>query len=321
VSFWKGRKVVVTGGSGFLGSALVPRLNAAAAEVFVPRSGECDLRERAAIDQMLEKTKPALVFHLAAACGGIYANQKNPGKFFYDNAIMGINLIEAARLYSSKFKVPEFKLVIVGTICAYPKFTPVPFREEDLWKGYPEETNAPYGLAKKMLLVQAEAYRTQYGLNSIYLLPVNLYGPGDNFDPEDSHVIPGLIRKMVEGREKNLPSVQVWGSGEATRDFLYVEDCAEALMLAAEKYNDADPVNLGKGDEISIQELARLIQKAAKFEGKLEWDKSRPDGQPRRSLDTSRARDRFGFVAKTPFEAGLRATVEWFEKHHATGCA
>lgn len=319
MSFWGGKKVVVTGGAGFLGSPLVAKLQRAGADVFVPRSRDFDLRDRSAIDRLLDREKPAIVFHLAASCGGIYANLKNPGKFFYDNAVMGVQLIESARRFQTRFQSKEFKLVVVGTICAYPKFASVPFREEDLWSGYPEETNAPYGLAKKMLLVQSQAYRQQYGLNSIYLLPVNLYGPGDNFDLENSHVIAALVRKMVEARRAGLPSVEVWGTGAISREFLFVEDCAEGLALAAEKYNGAEPVNLGAGRELTIRELAQIIQKATGFAGKLEWNASRPDGQPRRSLDTSRAREWFGFEAHTSLEEGIARTVAWFEAHHPGG--
>ena len=316
MSFWKDQKVVVTGGAGFLGTPLVRMLKSNKVEVFVPRSRDFDLREKQAVEKLLQQEKPTLVFHLAASCGGIYANMKNPGKFFYDNAAMGIHLIEAARHYHSRFKIKDFKLIIVGTVCAYPKLTPVPFREEELWNGYPEETNAPYGLAKKMLLVQAQAYRRQYGLNAIYLLPVNLYGPGDHFDLENSHVIAALIRKMVEARRARLPSVEVWGTGGISREFLYVEDCVEGLLLAAEKYNSPDPVNLGAGREITIRELAEMIQRTTGYEGKVEWNTSKPDGQPRRSLDTTRAREHFGFTAKISLEEGIRRTVEWFEAHH-----
>jgi len=318
MSFWRDRKVVVTGGAGFLGTPLVGLLESRKASVFVPRSRDFDLREKSAVEKLLQQEKPSLVFHLAASCGGIAANMKNPGKFFYDNAAMGINLIETARQYQSKFQVPNFKLVIVGTICAYPKFTPVPFREEEFWNGYPEETNAPYGLAKKMMLVQAQAYRKQYGLNAIYVLPVNLYGPGDNFDLEHSHVIAALVRKMVEARRAGLPLVEVWGTGKISREFLYVNDCAEALVLAAEKYDGPEPVNLGAGREITVRELAELICGATGYQGRLEWNSSKPDGQPRRCLDTSRASELFGFTARISLEEGIRKTVEWFEAHHCS---
>lgn len=265
-----------------------------------------------AVDRLLETERPDVIVHLAARVGGIGANMANPGSFFYDNLMMGAQLMEAARLRNVA------KFVAVGTICAYPKFTPVPFREEELWQGYPEETNAPYGLAKKMLLVQAQAYREQYGMNAIYLLPVNIYGPGDHFDLEKSHVIPAMIRKFVEARRSGAPEVILWGTGRPTREFLYVADAAEAIALATERYNDADPVNIGSGEEISIRELAEVIGKAVGYQGAIRWDESRPDGQPRRALDTSRARERFGFVASTPFEIGLRQTIHWYEGVLAT---
>ena len=276
----------------------------------MPRSREYDLREESAVARMFSNAEPDLVIHLAAVVGGIGANRNNPGKFFYDNAIMGIHLIEQARQFSLE------KMVIVGTVCAYPKHTPVPFREEALWDGYPEETNAPYGLAKKMLIVQAQAYREQYGLNTIHLLPVNLYGPGDNFDLESSHVIPALIRKMVEAREAGQPEMVVWGTGTPTREFLYVEDAAEGILLAAEAYDKPDPVNLGSGMEISIFDLALTIKEGVGFQGELVWDATKPDGQPRRSLDTSRAQERFGFKAKMSFREGLSRTIEWYELNH-----
>jgi GDP-L-fucose synthase len=251
--------------------------------------------------------KPTIVIHLAAVVGGIGANRDNPGKFFYDNAIMGMLLMEQARLYGVK------KFIAVGTICAYPKITPVPFKEENLWGGYPEETNAPYGLAKKMMLVQAQAYRQQYGFNAIYLLPVNLYGPGDNIDPSSSHVIPALIKKCVDAKRSGQKEIVVWGDGSATREFLYVDDAAEGIVLAMEKYNDPDPVNIGAGFEISIKDLVHLIAKVSGFDGKIVWDTSKPNGQPRRMLDTGRAQQRFGFKATTGFEAGLKKTIEWYE--------
>jgi GDP-L-fucose synthase len=275
---------------------------------FVPRSREYDLRREADIVRMLEAAQPDIVVHLAAVVGGIGANRENPGRFFYDNLMMGVQLIEQARLHGVS------KLVAVGTVCSYPKFAPVPFREEDLWNGYPEETNAPYGLAKKMLLVQSQAYRQQYGFNSIFLLPVNLYGPGDNFDPASSHVIPALIKKCVDAVEAGLDEIVVWGTGSATREFLYVEDAAEAIVLAAERYDGSEPVNLGAGEEISIHDLVGLIAKLTGFEGRIAWDASKPDGQPRRMLDTSRAARDFGFVARTLFEDGLRQTVEWYRR-------
>ena len=305
---------MVTGGAGFLGRRVVERLQlAGVGEVFVPRRSEYDLRDRAAIRAALEHNKPDVVIHLAAVVGGIGANRANPGTFFYDNAIMGIELMEQARLHGVA------KFVAVGTVCAYPKFTPVPFREEDLWNGYPEETNAPYGLAKKMLLVQAQAYRSQYGFDAIYLLPVNLYGPGDNFDPESSHVIPALIKKCVDAKEQNLPYIEVWGTGSASREFLYVDDAAEGIVLATDKYDGSDPVNLGVGREITIRELVQLIAKTAGYQGEIRWDSSKPDGQPRRALDTTKARERFGFVSRTTFEDGLRETLNWYLQTQRTG--
>ena len=299
---------MVTGGGGFLGSAVAARLRADdATEIFVPRSAQYDLRTREGVDGALAEGRPDLVIHLAAVVGGIGANRENPGRFFYDNAIMGIQLMEAARLGGVQ------KFVQVGTVCSYPKFTPVPFREDDIWNGYPEETNAPYGLAKKMLLVQAQAYRAQYGFDAIYLIPVNLYGPGDNVDPASSHVIPALIRKCVEAREAGADHIDVWGTGTASREFLYVDDAAEGIVLAAERYDGAGPVNLGVGAEITIRELVTLIARLTGFEGEIRWDASKPDGQPRRALDTSRARQQFGFVAGTKFEEGLRRTIDWYE--------
>jgi GDP-L-fucose synthase len=281
-------------------------------EVIVPRVEEYDLRAEAAIRRMYESAKPTLVIHLAAVVGGIGANRENPGKYFYDNAIMGIQLIELARQYA----VPKF--VAIGTICAYPKFTPVPFREDDLWNGYPEETNAPYGLAKKMMLVQAQAYRQQYGYNAIFLLPVNLYGPRDNFDESSSHVIPALIRKCVEARDAGRKEIEVWGDGSATREFLYVGDAAEGILLAAEQYNGAEPVNLGAGFEISIKDLVHQIARLTGFTGTIRWDTTKPNGQPRRMLETARARKEFGFAASTRFEEGLAKTIEWYEKFAAS---
>jgi GDP-L-fucose synthase len=306
--FWTSRRVMVTGGHGFLGSAVVARLRAAgAAEVFVPRSRDYDLRTRDGIDRSIADGRPDLIIHLAAVVGGIGANRENPGRFFYENAIMGIELMEKARLASVA------KFVGVGTVCSYPKFTPVPFHEDDLWNGYPEETNAPYGLAKKMLLVQGQAYRDQYGFNAIHLLPVNLYGPGDNFDPASSHVIPALIKKCVESRDRGDAFIEAWGTGSASREFLYVDDAAAGIVLASERYDGRDPVNLGVGSEITIKDLTHLIVRLTGFKGEIRWDPSKPDGQPRRALDTSRAREGFGFVAGTSFEDGLRATVDWYE--------
>ncbi len=305
---WPRRRVVVTGGSGFLGRFVVAELAArGATNVFVPRSREYDLRDREAIRRMLADARPEVVSHLAAVVGGIGANRENPGRFFYDNAIMGIELIEQARLAGVA------KFVTVGTVCSYPKFAPVPFREEDLWEGYPEETNAPYGLAKKMLLVQGQAYRQQYGFNVIHLVPVNLFGPHDNFDPASSHVIPALIRKCLEARDAGASDVELWGTGSASREFLYVEDAARGIVMAAEAYDGEEPVNLGVGHEMSIRELSGAIAAATGYEGAFRWDPSKPDGQPRRALDTRRARDRFGFTASIPFEEGLRRTVAWYE--------
>ena len=307
--FWEDKTVLVTGGAGFLGSALVRTLEQrglAKENIRVPRSRDLDLRQW---ENCVEAVRDVdLVIHLAAKVGGIGYNMANPGSLFYDNTVMGIQLMEAARQADVK------KFVAVGTICAYPKFTPVPFREEELWNGYPEETNAPYGLAKKMLLVQAQAYRQQYGFNAIYLLPVNLYGPGDNFDPASSHVIPALIKKFVEAVETGAESVEVWGTGSASREFLYVDDAAEGIALAAERYDRPDPVNLGAGFEITIRDLATLIADLTGFTGEIVWDTTKPDGQPRRCLDVSRAEREFGFRAKTSFEDGLKATVEWYRQ-------
>jgi len=308
MSFWAGRRVMVTGGGGFLGTAVVARLRASGAtEIFVPRSADYNLITAEGIARALADGRPALVIHLAAVVGGIGANRENPGRFFYKNAVMGIQLMEQSRLAGVQ------KFVQIGTVCSYPKFTPVPFREDDLWNGYPEETNAPYGLAKKMLLVQGHAYREQYGFNVIHLIPVNLYGPGDNFDPASSHVIPALIKKCVDAIERGEDQIEVWGTGAASREFLYVDDAAEGIVLAAEKYDAAEPVNLGTGQEITIRDLVALITGQTAFEGEVRWDPTKPDGQPRRGLDTTRARERFGFVAGTSLELGLKKTVEWYK--------
>jgi GDP-L-fucose synthase len=312
MAFWAERRVLVTGGAGFLGTHVVTKIQAQGCRaVLVPRSREFDLREKAAIITLFEQARPDLVIHLAAVVGGIGANRRHPGQFFYDNAIMGLQLIEQARLYGVE------KFVALGTVCAYPKFTPVPFREADLWNGYPEETNAPYGLAKKMLLVQAQAYRQEYGMNAIYLLPVNLYGPGDNFDPETSHVIPALIRKCLEAVESGQQEIVVWGTGQASREFLYVEDAAEAIVLAAERYDNPEPVNLGSGRELSIKELVELIAALTGFTGRLVWDATKPDGQPRRCLDTTLAERAFGFRAGTDFCQGLQRTIAWYRRRLA----
>jgi len=309
IGFWADKTVLVTGGGGFLGQHVVAKLNAAGCgKVVASSKSEYDLREREQIVRLLKNAKPDLVIHLAASVGGIGANQSHPAEFFYDNAIMGIELIEQAR------RLNVGKVVCLGTICAYPKFAPLPFREEDLWNGYPEETNAPYGLAKKMLLVQSQAYRQEYGFNCIYLLPVNLYGPKDNFDPQTSHVIPALIRKMLEAKARGERTVPCWGTGTVSREFLYVEDAAEAILLAAERYDKPEPVNVGSGHEISIRELAALLCKLTGFEGELVWDRTQPDGQPRRRLDVTRAEREFGFLAKTSLADGLRQTIEWYEK-------
>jgi GDP-L-fucose synthase len=305
-SFWSGQRVLVTGGSGFLGSHVVDRLRALGAEPFVPRRPEFDLTRQADVERLYAQAAPQVVIHLAAEVGGLGANRASPGRFFYANAVMGVMMIEEAR------RAEVRKFVQVGTVCAYPKYTRVPFREEDLWAGYPEEINAPYGLAKKALLVQLQAYRRQYGMSGIYLLPTNLYGPGDNFDPATSHVVPALLRRMVEARQADAPELLVWGTGNASREFLYVDDAARALILAAEHYDGADPVNLGTGSEIRIAELAGLIAQLVGYEGRLAFDASQPDGQPRRSLDTHRALERFGFRARVPIREGLRSTVDWY---------
>ncbi len=309
-NYWTNRRVCVTGGAGFLGSYVVRLLQERGAkEVFVPRIEQYDLVQLEAIQRMLKDARPDVIIHLAALVGGIGANRARPAEFFYVNLMMGVQLIHEAW----KFGVEKF--VAVGTICAYPKYTPVPFKEEDLWNGYPEETNAPYGLAKKMLLVQAQAYRQQYGFNAIYPLPVNLYGPGDNFDLETSHVIPALIRKFIEARERNEQQVVLWGDGSPTREFLYVEDAAEGLLLATERYDGPEPFNLGSGQEIRIKDLAQLIARLTDFQGEIVWDTSKPNGQPRRSLDTSRAERLFGFRAHTPLEQGLQQTIAWYKEN------
>jgi GDP-L-fucose synthase len=301
------RRITVTGGAGFLGSHVVSRLHALGAEVFVPRSKDYDLVSGEAVRRLLADAQPEIVIHLAAQVGGIGANRENPGRFFYENLMMGVQLIEEAR------RAGVAKFVAIGTVCAYPKFTPVPFREDDLWNGYPEETNAPYGLAKKMLLVQAQAYRQQYGFSAIYLLPVNLYGPRDSFDPEKSHVIPALIKKCCDAAERGDAEIEVWGTGRASREFLYVDDCARAIVMATEGYDKPEAVNVGAGHEISIAELVPLIAKLTGFKGRIRWDASKPDGQPRRWLDVSRAEREFGFRAEVSFEEGLRRTVEWYK--------
>src|SRR5712692_1101790 len=301
------KRVAITGGAGFLGSHVVAELRRAGClEVFVPRSRDYDLRRADAVARMYADTRPEIVIHLAAVVGGIGANRENPGRFFYDNLTMGVELMEQARLRGVS------KFVAVGTVCAYPKFTPVPFKEDDLWNGYPEETNAAYGLAKKMLLVQAQAYREQYGFNAIYLLPVNLYGPRDSFDPSKSHVIPALIKKCIDAVESRAQRLEVWGTGSASREFLYVEDCARAIVLAAQRYNGADPVNIGSGREVTIHQLVKKIASLTGFRGSIIWDRSKPDGQPRRCLDTSRAQREFGFTATTSLEAGLKRTIDWY---------
>jgi GDP-L-fucose synthase len=309
---WTKQRVVVTGGAGFLGSAVVNKLRARGYQnIIVPRSMKYDLREREAIVRLYKDAKPQIVVHLAAVVGGIGANRANPGRFFYDNAIMGIQLMEYARQLGVE------KFVAVGTICAYPKFASIPFKEEELWNGYPEETNAPYGLAKKMMLVQAQAYRAQYKFNAIYLLPVNLYGPRDNFDLESSHVIPALIRKCVEAKENNEKQIVLWGDGSPTREFLYLEDAAEGIVLAMEGYDGGEPVNLGTGEEIAIRDLAQMIAKEVGFSGRMVWDTTKPNGQPRRCLDVSRAQEYFGFRARQDLREGIAKTVAWFLTHRS----
>lgn len=308
--FWSGRRVLLTGGGGFLGSFIRERLEREQpAAILAPRKSELDLRDAAAIRAYLCEQKPDLIIHGAAVVGGIGANRMHPGRFFYENAIMGIQLIEEARLAGVG------KFVCLGTICAYPKFAPIPFREDDLWNGYPEETNAPYGVAKKALLVQLQSYRQEYGFNGIFLLPVNLYGPRDNFDLETSHVIPAMIRKFIEAGARGEREVVLWGDGTPTREFLYVEDAAEGIVTAAEKYEKGEPVNLGRGEEISIRDLATLIKQATGFEGEIVWDPAKPNGQPRRMLDVERAANEFGFRAGTSFPAGLAKTIEWYRTH------
>jgi len=310
MKFWENKSVIVTGGAGFLGRVVIDQLKRKGCKrIFVPRSKAYDLRKANAIKRMFKKTKPDMIIHLAAVVGGIGANCVNPGKFFYDNLMMGVELMDQARLFGVQ------KFVAIGTICAYPKFAKVPFKEEDLWNGYPEETNAPYGLAKKMLLVQSQAYRQQYGFNSIYLLPVNLYGPRDNFYPQSStHVIPALIKKCFDAKIKKKDHINVWGTGKATREFLYVDDAARGIILAAEKYNRSDPVNIGAGFEISVKDLVRKIVWLTGFKGKVIWDKTKPDGQPRRRLDTKRAKKEFRFEAKMRLEVGLKKTIRWYKK-------
>jgi GDP-L-fucose synthase len=307
-----GRRILVTGGAGFLGSHVCRRLEAAGvSEIVVPRRAEHDLTDARAASRLLEEAQPEIVIHLAAEVGGIGANRANPGRFFYANMAMGVHLIEAARLQGVE------KFVQVGTVCSYPKITTVPFHEDDLWNGYPEETNAPYGVAKKALLVMLQAYREQYAFNGVFLMPANLYGPGDNFDPRSSHVVPALVRKCEEARVAGEDHIECWGTGLASREFLYVDDCAQAVVLAAAKHEDSEPINVGVGDEVSIRELVELIADATGFSGEVRWNRAQPDGQPRRALDTSRARERLGFSSSTPLGVGLRATIAWYRDHVA----
>ena len=309
-AFWMDRSVCVTGGTGFLGAYVLEKLRTrGAVGVTAAGSGEYDLVNPEAVRSLLRKADPDLVLHLAAHVGGIGANQAHPAEFLYDNLMMGVQLLHES------WRAGVAKFVAVGTVCSYPKFTPVPFREEDLWNGYPEETNAPYGLAKKMLLAQSQAYREQYGFNAVYVIPANLYGPGDNFDLETSHVIPAVIRKCLDALENGKPEVVVWGDGSPTREFLYAEDAAEGILLAAEHYDSSEPVNLGAGEEITIRDLTEKIARLTGFEGRLVWDTSRPNGQPRRAIDATRARERFGFVARVPLDEGLRRTIEWYRRH------
>lgn len=316
MSWLANKRITVTGGAGFLGRYVVNKLRERGCQsIFVPRSKDYNLVDNEAVKRLYHDSKPDIVTHLAARAGGIGANRENPGKFFYENLMMGVQMVELGRLFGIE------KFVAIGTICAYPKFIPLPFKEGDLWNGYPEETNAPYGLAKKMLLVQSQAYRQQYDFNCIYLLQVNLYGPGDNFNPQSSHVIPALIKKCMDAIENNEGEVVVWGTGKPTREFLYVEDAAEGIILATERYNKPEPVNLGAGFEISIKDLVSLITKLTGFRGRIIWDTSKPDGQPRRCLDISRAKKGFGFEAKTPFEKGLKKTIEWYKEQRVKGQA
>ncbi|HIJ52224.1 MAG TPA: GDP-L-fucose synthase [Planctomycetes bacterium] len=307
--FFEDRRVVVTGGAGFLGSYCLERLaKRGCKNILVPKIEDYDLVKMDGIVRMYEDMKPDIVIHLAAVVGGIGANREHPGEFFYKNLMMGVQLIEQGRLRNIE------KFVAIGTICAYPKFTPIPFKEDELWNGYPEETNAPYGLAKKMLLVQSQSYRAEYGFNSIFLLPVNLYGPGDNFDPASSHVIPALIKKCIDANESGADYIECWGTGNVSREFIYAADAAEGILLATEHYNGAEPVNIGAGFEITIKELVEKIVKLTDFAGEIRWDPSKPDGQPRRRLDVSQAKKLFGFEAKTTFEEGLKATIEWYKQ-------
>ncbi|WP_280169446.1 GDP-L-fucose synthase family protein [Priestia megaterium] len=307
----KEKRIVVTGGSGFLGRHVIQNLKRRGCKIiFAPRSKDYDLRLKEDIIAMLNNYNPQIIIHLAAVVGGIGANKDNPGKFFYDNLMMGSQLIEESRLFGVE------KFVAIGTICSYPKYAQVPFKESDLWEGYPEETNAPYGLAKKMMLVQSQAYRQQYGFNSIFLLPVNLYGPNDNFDLKTSHVIPAIIRKCIEATNRGNNTITLWGTGEVTREFIYVEDAAEGIVNATEKYNEPGPINIGSGKEITIKQLADLIKQLTGFTGKIIWDNSKPDGQPRRRLETKLAKEKFNFEANTDLITGLKATIEWYKQHY-----
>jgi GDP-L-fucose synthase len=308
MSFWDDKRIMLTGGAGFLGSFVVEKLKKRGCrDIFIPLYEDYNFVKMDSVVKAYKDNRPDIVIHLAAVVGGIGANRENPGKFFYDNLMMGVQLMEAGRQTNIE------KFVALGTICCYPKFTPVPFKEEDIWNGYPEETNAPYGLAKKMLLVQSQGYRQQYGFNSIFLMPVNLYGPRDNFNPNSSHVIPALIKKCLDAIKNNEKQIVVWGTGKPTREFLYVDDAAEGILLATEKYNKSDPVNIGAGFEISIKDLVELIVKLTGFQGKIAWDNNQPDGQPRRCLDTTKAEKEFGFKAKTSFEEGLKEVIEWYK--------